>query len=515
MNEKLILVKSIVLLFRESLLAPADRTEGSDEIIRKALEQIKKSEVSIGITREVNIISSLKAEVVEMLSNPPNHSYIKEDLIQRLKLLSGEDEAIYEALYDGISTELDEFKLKQSILNDRRSLNAFNRAEELSKVVSTTYGEFLHNRDKIKDVGKWVDELRSKLEPFQLRLDEKDPAISDEFDIECEEDVAAVARAMSEEINGEMGFVFGWQDINDMFNGMIRRGECLVLSAMQHNYKTGTSLSMFIHAAIFNKPKMIDPTKKPLLLRISFEDSVTLNLQFMYKYLYECETGNVIDEIDVAKIDPLVIAKFVKAKMLVNGFHVKMLKVDPMSWTLSDLFNKVIEYESAGYEVQMCMVDYLMKMPTTGCVGNNGSELYRNMLERAKHFFQKRRCTFVTPWQISPDAKQLINAGVTDFVKRLPDGGFNSGSKQIDQVLDAEIFFHKEKYKGESFLTFQAGKLRRIVKPSDDKLYRVYKFIPGGCIPWDLGKPNTARLKLGGETVGEINTTGDNWDHFG
>lgn len=320
---------------------------------------------------------------------------------------------------------------------------------------------------------------------------------------------------MGDEISGELGFVFGWQDINDMFNGMVRRGECMVIPALQHNYKTGFSLSLFIQACLFNTPKLIDPTKKPLLVRISFEDSATLNLQFIYKYLYENETGLVIDEKDVAKIDPIAIANYVNERLAKTGFNVKILKIDPMSWTLSDLFNKIMQYEAEGYEVQLCMVDYLPKLPTTGCVGNNGSEEYRNMLERARQFFQKRKCTFVTPWQISPAAKEMIRNDVTDFVKKLPGRGLYAGSAQIDQVLDVELFIHKEVYKGISYLTIQGGKLRRIVKPPDDKTYRVYEFVPKGCIPWDLNKPNSARLKLGGETVAEISGGGDNWDHFG
>lgn len=515
MNEKLLLVKSVMLLYRESLATNINKEDGSGVIIRKALEQIKKAEVNIGITREINVINSIKQEVIEMLENPPGYVYIKEDLIQRFKLLSGDDENLYEAFYDGFNIELDEFKLKQAILNDRRSLNAYNRSEELSKVISGMYGEFVHNRDKIHDIGKWAEGLRDKLEPFQARLDEKDPAITDEFDIENEVDVARVAKAMSEEISGELGFIFGWQDINEMFNGMLRRGECFVINAMQHNYKTGFSLSLFIHACLFNKPKLINPTKKPLLLRISFEDSVTLNLQFIYKYLYENETGTVIDEKDVAGIAPEVIAKYVKEKLLATGFNVKLMKVDPMCWTINDLFNKVIELEAQGYEIQLCMLDYLPKMPTTGCVGNNGSEEYRNMLERTRQFFLKRKCLFITPWQISPDAKDLIRNGTSDFVKLLPGRGYTAGSKQIDQVLDAELYIHIEIHKGISYLAIQGGKLRRIVKPTLDKTYRVLQFIPKGCIPWDLNKENSARLKVGGDTIAQLTNSDDNWDRFG
>jgi len=121
----------------------------------------------------------------------------------------------------------------------------------------------------------------------------------------------------------------------------------------------------------------------------------------------------------------------------------------------------------------------------------------------------------MTPWQISTEAKDLIRNGSLDFVKLLPGRGYYAGTKQIDQVLDAELFIHKETYKGQAYLTVQAGKLRRIVKPTEDKLYRVYEFVPKGCIPWDLYKPNSARLKIGGPTIDQLTSGGDNFEHFG
>ena len=516
MNDKLILLKSILLLYRESLIPNSNGEDTSATIIRKSLELVKKTDTSIGVTKEGDIIIGLKDTVLEMLVNPPGYVYIKEDLLNRIRLTCEDDENLYGVFYDSLNVDLDEFKLKQAIVNDRRTLSAQNRYEDIAKVVKGGYGELLHNKDKIKDLGKWASALRAGLEPFEASLDDKDRAITDEIDVEDEGDIARVAKEMSDEISGDLGFQFGYQDINEMLMGKVRRGENVVIPAMQHNYKTGFSMSLFVQACVFNKPAMLDPSKKPLMLHISFEDSLTKNLQFVYKYLYENETGTVINEEDIARIDPNVISAFIKERLKKTGYNVKFLKVDPLSWTINDLFNRCLYYEAQGYEIHMCMVDYLPKLPTTGCTGNNGSEELRNLLERFRQFFMKRKATNITPWQIAPDAKELIRDGTTDFVKKLFGRGYYSGSKQIDQVMDVEIFIHKETYKNESFLTVQAGKFRRVQKPTPDKEYRVYKFIPGGCIPWDIGKPNSARLKVGGETIAELGDESvDNWDQFG
>jgi hypothetical protein len=76
-----------------------------------------------------------------------------------------------------------------------------------------------------------------------------------------------------------------------MLQGGFREGDFCVIGALQHRYKTGFSLSLFKHLALYNTPSMRDQNKKPLLLRISFEDDITLNLQFLYQSLKENETG--------------------------------------------------------------------------------------------------------------------------------------------------------------------------------------------------------------------------------
>jgi hypothetical protein len=105
--------------------------------------------------------------------------------------------------------------------------------------------------------------------------------------------------------------------------------------------------------------------------------------------------------------------------------------------------------------------------------------------------------------------------GYNDFVKRLPGGGYTADSKQIDQVIDGELFFHIERLKGknEAYFTVQGGKLRRIEQVDEDDKYRVYKFVRKGVILDDLNKPDSSMLKVGGTPLGEM-TADENWDQY-
>jgi hypothetical protein len=142
-------------------------------------------------------------------------------------------------------------------------------------------------------------------------------------------------------------------------------------------------LSLFKQLAMYNKPYMIDPTKKPLLLRISFEDDVSLNLQFLYQSIKENETGN---KVIIANVSVEEMSAYVKEKLQVNGFHVKLMRVDPTQWTYRHICNTILSLEAEGYEVKLLMLDYLAMLPTTGCsIGPMGSDL-RDMYRRMRNF---------------------------------------------------------------------------------------------------------------------------------
>ena len=57
-----------------------------------------------------------------------------------------------------------------------------------------------------------------------------------------------------------------------------------------------------------------------------------------------------------------------------------MIRVNPSEWTHRDLFNYVLKLEADGFEVHATFVDYLAKLPTTGCnvSGPSGTD-FRDM----------------------------------------------------------------------------------------------------------------------------------------
>ena len=110
----------------------------------------------------------------------------------------------------------------------------------------------------------------------------------------------------------------------------------------------------------------------------------------------------------------------------------------------------------------------------------------------------KRRITFITPHQLSTDAKQLVRDGSTNFVRQIAEKGYYSGSKQLDQEVDGEMYIHIEKKDKDAFLTVQRGKHRNPNTISDEAKYFVLKFPKSGPIKDDILREDSSLRRVGG-----------------
>ena len=497
MQSKLLLVSAITLLYRESQLNDYD--EKSSTLVKEVLQNISLPGISLGFNHERDVLEGLKNTALYMCETPIGYKYELNDILQRLKIDTLDEETLYDALVEGIAPELSLEAIKKTCLSLKRSLNVHFKEEKLAKIINDASGTLKFKRNTITNMQTFVSELSTALEPYMVNVINKDPAVISEVDISSIDQITGIFNEVRKSTTGIGILKTGWQGLNRMLSGGFRRGEQTVIGALQHKYKTGFSLTLFKQIALYNIPVMIDNTKKPLLLRISFEDNLTLNFQFLYQSLKENETGK---KADLAGVTDAEMAAYVQEKLSVSGYHTRLMYVNPSMWTYKDLCNKILELESDGYEVHMLMVDYLLKLPTTGCdQGPMGHDI-RNMFERLRNFCSSRGICFITPHQLSTDAKMMVRDGRSDFVKNLVNGGFYSGSKQIDQVLDLEIFIHIETLNGISYLTIQRGKHRIIEQTPHKYQYMVLQFNEVGGIPDDVLSEDTTRLTVAGGVVG-------------
>lgn len=499
---KLVLVKAITLLYREGQL-PNKETNSSD-LIRNVLAGLKLPEVALSVNPERQLLMNMRDTVQYMCDNPVEFVYEKDELLQRLKINCGDDEQLYNAFCQGIEKDMDEAAVKRTVLNIRKYINDTFRETEIINLFGKATNTLRFQRETISDVRKFVDDFKLKLEPYEQAASLKDPNVVGSVDLGDDAQLSFVLTEIQEVNNNVSLLKLGWQGFNRMTQGGLRRGETVCTSALQHNYKTGINLSFFAQIARYNEPHLFVPTKKPLLLRISFEDSLKSDIQFVYQYIFQNKYGELPD---MKKLNIAEMAKFIRAEMEVNGYHVKFMRVNPSGWAYRDIQNTVISLEAEGYEIHLLDLDYLAMVPTIGCTQGAQGDDMRDMWRRMRNFCSARGTTLMSPHQLSSDAKQLVREGRSDFVKQLPGKGYYDGCKRLDQEIDLEIHFHIEHLNGESFLTAQRGKHRwPTVIPEKDK-HLVLKFTDKGCIMEDIGKPEASLRKVGGGPLGSSEET--------
>ena len=382
MEIKVLLAKSITLLYQESKLP--EKVDNSQDLVRTVLDNVQVSEIGIGMNTEREVILALKDTILEMCSNDADHEYNKVELLQRIKINTASNEKIYDAIANGLDDTLSDNQIKRMIGNIRKSITNHFKEQQIADVLNKATYAFKFNREKIKDINLFLSELQAQLEPLQATTGNKDPAVMSDIDIGNKESMHEVFESINKQNNGTGLYKTGWTALNRMLQGGFRPGETTIIGALQHKYKSGFSMSLFAQIALHNKPLTTDPGKKPLLLRISFEDDAETYLQFLYTLLKYNDTREYVD---IREIPVDEMSSYVTERLQVNGFHVKMMRVDPTQWSYKHICNKVVELEAEGYNVELLMVDYLGKLPTTGCsVGGPAGNDIREMIRRMRNF---------------------------------------------------------------------------------------------------------------------------------
>jgi len=511
MNNKLLLVHAITLLYRESQLK--NLQENSAVLVREIVQNIQTPEINIGVNHEFEILAGLKQIAIAMCDAPPNYQYEPMELLQQIKMICMDEDVMYDAFKDGIEHELSEQTLKRTCMNYQRTLIEFLKEEKIRTIMTKAATAMKFGRNKIPNMKAFVAEVCAQLEPYQVDSAVRDPSIISAANTTDLESGKEVFKNVKDESSGTSVMRTGWQGLNRALDGGYRFGEEWVKAALEHNYKTGMNLSEHVDMALFNTPILKDPSKKAAMVHVSCEDTLQMNYQFIYKRLIgiEAQRNGTLESMTEERVSAMIaekteeeLAHYVHEALRVNGFECFFYHLNPSMATYKTLQNIVLDLEAQGYEVKVLAVDYLLKIPTTGCDGTSAGEPLRNMYERMAAHAKHHGYIFKTPHQISTDAKMLIREGRTGFVQLLIGGGYYAGSKQLGQVVDGELFQHIEQVNGKWYLAVQRGKHRKdqVRKTPFEYLYFVLEFHPVfGLLP-DVEGADTTRKKVGGGAIG-------------
>lgn len=497
MDSKLLLVKAIMLLYREGQLE--DSNGQSAPIIKEVIEALKPTFNSAVSGSSKETLVALRDTLLYMLEEPAGYRHDKDTIIQRLRVNIIDDESLFKAVELGMVELETEERIQQVCYDHLRTLRQFLSRNTIKNIIKQASQDVHFNEESV-NWKTFAADLVDQLEPYASNLVENTQGLVDEVDISDIDKLESVIQA-GEEANSTEGIMrTGWQGLNRMTgeHGGIRRGDFVLIGALQHNFKSGMLLNIPKHVALYNRPYMLDPKRKPLILNISLENKIEDNILILYKNLKENETNQPVS---IKDVDFTEAAAYLKEKLSVNGYHYKFLRFDPTDFTYRDLFELLDRYIAEGYEIHLVSLDYLNMMSKAGCsAGINEAFRIRELFRRVRNYCNPKGITFLTAHQLSSEAKQLVRNGSSDFVKEIANKGYYDSAKGIDQEVDLEIGIHIEKPgDGHSYLTMGRGKHRKAGSITPDKdLFCVYRFENIGDIPDDIHGSDLSRRSVGG-----------------
>ena len=488
-----ILLKIILLLYRESLLDVV--VDGSKDLVLTILKVMNGAKRTQLVGGTSSVLDDLK-DLIRSIIN--NGEVDNEQLVASLEVILKDKDHLINNMKKQLQAELTQGGLKRSILSLRRMLNNYYKEKDIKRIINIANMKLATNDLDGDNINDYINKLVNNLETLANQTKAKDPGIVDEQDIGDEKSLEVVIDKVKDNGADSSSILkTGWKELNASIGGGFRLGTLTSILALHYNYKSGMLQSLFCQFCIYNIPKVEDG-KKPLIVYVSFEDNSEVYIEFMYRYLYGNEHHK---RADLDNVTTSEMATYIKSKLSINGYHAKMIRVNPSEWTYKHLTNKMLEYEADGYRVDACIIDYLSKLPTTGCTQGPAGTDMRDMFNRIRNFFSSHNTCAITAHQISSAGKQLLRAGVTgvEFVKEIAGKGFSSDSSQIDQIIDAEFYMHKTKYKGKLVLAVQQSKFRSPLIIDDDK-----KFF---TLPFPYMRPIEDNLNKKDSEMGDAITT--------
>lgn len=486
------LVDAIRLLYYQSQLKEIEAVDTST--ILNLLSRMPAPGFSTGPMEKMIMMKDLREFVERLCHTVSTTEYDKETLLGTLVLICKDDKPLYDSIKSAFDNDDEKKSLQKKISTINNNLLMAYRHEEIEKTLTKAADDWTKRRYAEKGSSKFIGEIVEKLETLQIKSGGKEAGVLEDVDFSDIEIISDPSHEDSCKTPNNL-LITGLQGFNRMLNGGFRRGHIGLTSARPHMYKSSLNLTLFKDIAIYNKPQMIDSGRKPLILRLSFEDESAMDITFLYQVLKMEESYEEARRINI----PLSRMRgYIKERLSVNGYSTKIRRVDPSYWTYKNVCSYIIDLEAQGYEIHACFLDYLYKLPRTGCnnSGAIGSDV-KDLFTRIRNFFAARKALCVTPHQLSADALNILRQGNPEerFVVDVCGRGYYEGVRTLESDVDVDIYSHVFCKNKEYYLALYKGKHKGTVTKADDR-YVLYKFPRDLPIPPDLYGEDTSFKKL-------------------
>lgn len=513
MEIKLLLAKAISAVYYASYVPNYDE-DGLTIMLERALEHIAVVDDPMQSNREHSQILKVRGLLIWMKQKGISHPFDLNDLMMRVRLSCGDNDRLYDLFCKTLLLVEDPDAAEEKVKEASNELYDFIGVEELFDLLKRSSHRVGFNRDKIENLSRYRDELILKLQELPLAGKKRAISATRSIDIDDVDSLEQVYELAQSAIDPEHILTLPLKAKNRMFGEQMgaRRGEWANTSALPGNNKSGDMLDDFISFCIFNTPKLIDATKKPMHVFATLEDKPELILQKLYTSLKQHETGYEVP-IKTKGVPPREMAQYVKARLMANGWNIRIFDYTSGASPF-DFVEDLKQLQKEGYEIFTAGVDYPHLFDKSDIVASVAGEEVQLCVRIIRRFTSPNNIYGYAVHQLSTQAKELAR-NYPDYIKRLPGLGYYESCKKYETEFDFAKLIAKTMHNGEAWQEYQWEKHRKVGSTDEADKYFATKFLPYPMmgVKYDIDRDeDTSFKKIGGRvTAGEA---GNDWTDF-
>ena len=458
MNDLLVLVKLLSAIYQSKKIKDVNLLKELEEL----LDELPPPPPEVFVQNK-DIRESIKTTIGWLFNEPDDEPIIKSVLMQRVRMFAGITEDIKLAIEDGLEDFDDEQMTRKVIYKQiteiRLSLEDKGFAEKWKKATKQYFFKDLSEITK----EDWVNLSDIINDRMATLYEEKQSEVICEISTADPTSFHSVIELAKKENSNEGIMKTGIQALNLALSpdGGFRRSKFYLLNALTNRGKSLTVAHLTASIGLYNKPMLRNKAKIPTILLESAEDTMDLIIQRMYK-LAITATSDLEPDFNIAAQDDIVEAIcncFAK-----NGWVLIIKVIDSNKDTAAAMFDRVRRMELKGHEIIFYAYDYCALQNYDKLPGETKSDKLQLHVRKIRAFIIGRGICFITPHQLSPDAKKRLQESDEEsevyFAREVAGKSYTETSTKITNEVDVEITFHVAKTSFKSYWTFCIGKQR-------------------------------------------------------
>lgn len=458
MNDLLVLVKLLTALYQAKKLKDPNLTTELAEI----LEELPAPPPDV-LVQDKTLRESIRASIYWLIEQADDDPLIKSLLTQRVALFAKGDDDIKNIIASGMEDMESEELTRKLIYRQITEIRMNSEDEGFQKKFKKSIKDFLYKDPSELKREDWSNLMDLITEKVNSTFSERQSEVVVSVNTGNHESFFDIIETAKKENSAEGILKTGIQGLNEGLepDGGFRRGKMYMLEALTNRGKSYAMGHILGSVGMYNKPMLRNPAKIATLLFESSEDTMDLVIMRMYKLA--CTVNNSLSG-DFQTADTKNIVEVIADCFKKNGWFLIMNQIEAYKDNISNMFARVRKLELQGHEIIFYGYDYLALQNIDKVPGESKSDKLQLVYRRVRSFTAARGICFVTPHQLSPEAKKLLkeldDESEVYFAREVAGKSMTETSTKITNEVDGVICIHVAKTSQKSYFTGAIGKQR-------------------------------------------------------